>query len=279
MSLIFNKENVMESKQMKLEDLIPEMSTMLENALKDKEEIREEIKNVVLKNSAGPQYGAVRVCNFPIGEVNKRSDESDVYCEHYKICPIYINNLRESIGQKCLFEVQKVEQLTSELVEDLGINTMTDHNDKRMLGELVTYSLIEDRAISNLACNSLQMTNITIGKNGKTFQTVQNINLQTIQMMNNLKTKVREKLIATRLERAKLNIEKQKVINTDGAQKLKNKLREIEQKLKPQKGIGLLIKESEEKTEVIDLTRPFEKEEKKKEAVVSASISFEDMFD
>ena len=48
MSLIFNKENVMESKQMKLEDLIPEMSTMLENALKDKEEIREEIKKTSL---------------------------------------------------------------------------------------------------------------------------------------------------------------------------------------------------------------------------------------
>ena len=149
------------------------------------------------------------------------------------------------------------------------------------------YCLIEDRAVASLACNSIEMTNITYGKNGVTYEKIQNIHLNTITVMNNLKTKVREKLVATKSDRLKMNLEKQKVVNADGAAKLKNKFREIDKKLKPSKGIGLINQENkkdifedeEEKyedkkeIEVIDIT---EKNEEKKE--ITSFVSFEDMF-
>ena len=84
-----------------------------------------------------------------------------------------------------------------------------------------------------------------------------------------------------------MNLEKQKVVNADGATKLKNKFREIDKKLKPSKGIGLINQENkkdifedeEEKyedkkeIEIIDIT---EKNEEKKET--TSFVSFEDMF-
>ena len=274
-------------KELKLEDIFPNLPDLLQKAIETNEEIKKEVFDEVFKTVTGPQFNAVRLCNFPLEEVKKKSDESDVFCEHYKICPIFLNGIRESIGTKCLFEIQKVEQLTNELIDDLGVNVLTDHNDRRMIGELVMYCLIEDRAVASLACNSIEMTNITYGKNGVTYEKIQNIHLNTITVMNNLKTKVREKLVATKFDRLKMNLEKQKVVNADGATKLKNKFKEIDKKLKPSKGIGLINQENkkdifedeEEKyedkkeIEVIDIT---EKNEEKKET--TSFVSFEDMF-
>ena len=274
-------------KELKLEDIFPNLPDLLQKAIETNEEIKKEVFDEVFKTVTGPQFNAVRLCNFPLEEVKKKSDESDVFCEHYKICPIFLNGIRESIGTKCLFEIQKVEQLTNELIDDLGVNVLTDHNDRRMIGELVMYCLIEDRAVASLACNSIEMTNITYGKNGVTYEKIQNIHLNTITVMNNLKTKVREKLVATKSDRLKMNLEKQKVVNADGAAKLKNKFREIDKKLKPLKGIGLINQENkkdifedkEEKyedkkeIEVIDIT---ERNEEKKET--TSFVSFEDMF-
>src|SRR5574343_35764 len=276
----------LKQKELKLEDIFPNLPELLQKAIETNEEIKKEVFDEVFKTVTGPQFNAVRLCNFPLEEIKKKSDESDVFCEHYKICPIFLNGIRESIGTKCLFEIQKVEQLTNELIDDLGVNVLTDHNDRRMIGELVMYCLIEDRAVASLACNSIEMTNITYGKNGVTYEKIQNIHLNTITVMNNLKTKVREKLVATKSDRLKMNLEKQKVVNADGAAKLKNKFREIDKKLKPSKGIGLINKENkkdmfedEEKyedkkeIEVIDIT---EKNEEKKET--TSFVSFEDMF-
>ena len=274
-------------KELKLEDIFPNLPDLLQKAIETNEEIKKEVFDEVFKTVTGPQFNAVRLCNFPLEEVKKKSDESDAFCEHYKICPIFLNGIRESIGTKCLFEIQKVEQLTNELIDDLGVNVLTDHNDRRMIGELVMYCLIEDRAVASLACNSIEMTNITYGKNGVTYEKIQNIHLNTITVMNNLKTKVREKLVATKYDRLKMNLEKQKVVNADGATKLKNKFKEIDKKLKPSKGIGLINQENkkdifedeEEKyedkkeIEVIDIT---EKNEEKKET--TSFVSFEDMF-
>lgn len=274
-------------KELKLEDIFPNLPDLLQKAIETNEGIKKEVFDEVFKTVTGPQFNAVRLCNFPLEEIKKKSDESDAFCEHYKICPIFLNGIRESIGTKCLFEIQKVEQLTNELIDDLGVNVLTDHNDRRMIGELVVYCLIEDRAVASLACNSIEMTNITYGKNGVTYEKIQNIHLNTITVMNNLKTKVREKLVATKSDRLKMNLEKQKVVNADGAAKLKNKFREIDKKLKPSKGIGLINQENkkdifedeEEKyedkkeIEIIDIT---EKNEEKKET--TSFVSFEDMF-
>src|SRR5574343_858042 len=264
----------LKQKELKLEDIFPNLPELLQKAIETNEEIKKEVFDEVFKTVTGPQFNAVRLCNFPLEEVKKKSDESDVFCEHYKICPIFLNGIRESIGTKCLFEIQKVEQLTNELIDDLGVNVLTDHNDRRMIGELVMYCLIEDRAVASLACNSIEMTNITYGKNETTYEKIQNIHLNTITIMNNLKTKVREKLVATKSDRLKMNLEKQKVVNADGAAKLKNKFREIDKKLKPSKGIGLINKEN--KKSMFEAEE--EKYEDKKEKETTYFVSFEDMF-
>ena len=128
------------------------------------------------------------------------------------------------------------------------------------------------------------MTNITYGKNGTTYEKIQNVHLNTITIMNNLKTKVREKLVATKSDRLKMNLEKQKVVNADGAAKLKSKFKEIDKKLKPLKGIGLIQPQNNEKQnkekEIIDVQeiQEIKKEEKIKPQEKTSFISFEDMF-
>ena len=104
--------------------------------------------------------------------------------------------------------------------------------------------------------------------------------------MNNLKTKVREKLVATKSDRLKMNLEKQKVVNADGAAKLKSKFKEIDKKLKPLKGIGLIQPQNNEKQnkekeiEIIDVQeiQEIKQEEKIKPQEKTSFISFEDMF-
>src|SRR5574343_181724 len=264
----------LKQKELKLEDIFPNLPELLQKAIETNEEIKKEVFDEVFKTVTGPQFNAVRLCNFPLEEIKKKSDESDVFFEHYKICPIFLNGIRESIGTKCLFEIQKVEQLTNELIDDLGVNVITDHNARRMIGELVMYCLIEDRAVASLACNSIEMTNITYGKNGTTYEKIQNVHLNTITIMKNLKTKVREKLVATKSDRLKMNLEKQKVVNADGAAKLKSKFREIDKKLKPSKGISLINQKN--KKSMFEAEE--EKYEDKKEKETTYFVSFEDMF-
>lgn len=224
-------------KDIELLDIMPELPNVLMTVIETKENLKEEIKKQIMQDMKGPQYSAVRVCKFPI---DKDKESEDMHCEHYQICSMYTNNITEVIGMKCPFEVQKVEQLTNELIQDLEIDIMNDHNDRRMLGELVTYSLIEDRAIASLATSSLQMTNVTYGKGTVSYERVQNIHLATITQMNKLKITVREKLIATKSDRVKMNMEKAKVINSGATQKLREKIKNVEQKLKPKGGIGLI---------------------------------------
>ena len=280
-------------KELNLDDIFPNLPELLQKAIEEKEDIKKDIFEEVFKTVTGPQYNAVRICNFPVEKTKKWDENNDEFCEHYKICPMYNNQIRESVGNQCLFEVQKVEQLTNELIEDLGVNVLTDHNDRRMIGELVMYCLIEDRAIASLACNSIEMTKITKGKNGTTYEKTQNIHLTTISTMNALKTKVREKLVATKSDRLKMNIEKQKVVNADATAKIKSKLREVERKLKPSGGIGLISPELKKETfkaiqepipdkpetiEVIDVTEVVEKKQETKKEEMATTISFEDMF-
>lgn len=277
-------------KELSFEDIFPDMPELIKKAITSNEELKAQIYEEVFKTVTGPQFNAVRVCNFPLEATSKFSENSDCYCEHYKMCPIFLNGIRESIGSKCLFEVQKVEQFTNELIEDLGVNVLTDHNDRRMIGELVMYCLIEDRAVASLACNSIEMTKITVGKGVKTYEKIQNIHLNTISTMNNLKTKVREKLIATKSDRMKMHLEKQKVTNVDGAAKLKSKLKEIEKKLKPQQGIGLIGNVKQEKpmekafasvkkeSEIIEIKEQIEEVELVKKEQGTETFSFEDMF-
>ena len=84
-----------------------------------------------------------------------------------------------------------------------------------------------------------------------------------------------------------MNLEKQKVVNADGAAKLKSKFKEIDKKLKPLKGIGLIQQQQENKKqneekeiEIIDVQeiQEIKKEEKIKPQEKTSFISFEDMF-
>lgn len=281
-----------------LSDLFPELPEVIKDAVKSKTELEEDIKRIVYNDIKGPQFNAVRLCMFPLKiqknekviikgkevgfkEVEvyheKVNKDSSTWCENHALCPVCMNGISDMLGKRCMFEVREVEQLTMELIQDLSIDIEADHTDRRLLGELVVYSVLEKRAISKLASTSLESTKVTIGKNTKTYEKIQNINLSTIEQMAKLKEKARTKLVATKADRIKLNKEKKRIAG-DGTAKVVEKIREAESRIKTKKGIGLIPGIVEEKIpkEKIEIIEADFIEEKKEIPTSGEEQSFED---
>ena len=164
--------------------------------------------------------------------------------------------MKEVVGQRCPFEVHKVEVLTKELIEDLEIDTSTDHNDRRMLGELIVCTLIEERAIRGLTSKSLIDVKTTFSKAGKTYEKVNNTYLDILKNQGIQKNKLREKLVATKADRVKLNLKKAKFLRNVKTEKTLELMKEAEAILKPN-GIGLISNSDENAPEapVIDVAK------------------------
>ena len=181
-----------------------------------------------------------QVATIPDVNDGKPDKFNDDLCESYKICPLFMNKAAP-VGKLCPLEKFKVNRITQELINELDIDIFEDYTDKYIIGELVTYSLIEDRAARALASSSLGLTTITLGKNGKEYKKTKSFFLDVISEMGKRKADSRKSLIATRDE-------KQRIKNEKGVGQNKDKFDELVSLIENRnnkKNNGLLFSEAE----------------------------------
>ena len=190
------------SPDIKIEDLFPDLPHAITEIIENDILKKEEIKAWVDSEVKGAQFNAIRLCCIPSEDDLQPNKYNDDLCESYKICPLY-NQGHAPVGKLCALEKFKVSRITHELVEELKIDIFSDYTDKYIIGELVTYSLIEDRAARALAATSLGFTSITLGRNGKEYKKAKSFYIDIINEMRRAKADARKALIATRDEKLK----------------------------------------------------------------------------
>lgn len=203
---LFTAENDVETKEYNFEELFPDLSEEVLALIENNESKKLEITKWIDAEIKGAQFNAVRLCCIPDENDNRPDRFNDDLCESYKICPLYKEGIAP-VGKLCSLEKLKVTKITKELVDELQINIFNDYTDKYIIGELVTYSLIEDRATRALAASSLGMTSVTLGKNGKEYKKLKSFYLDIIKEMRSAKDGARKALLATREEKLKASKE------------------------------------------------------------------------
>lgn len=227
-------------KDVGIEDYFPDLPDkivkLIENDFSKKEELMKWVNSEIM----GTQFNAIRICCIPDPNDGKPDKFNDDLCESYKICPLYMNGAAPA-GKLCPLEKFKVNRITQELVNELKINIFEDYTDKYIIGELVTYSLIEDRAARALASTSLGLTTVTLGKTGKEFKKAKSFYLDIITEMGKRKYEARKALIATRDEKLKAQSDKNVNTNKDKF----NELVDLIENRNNKNNNGLLLTEAE----------------------------------
>lgn len=227
-------------KDVGIEDYFPDLPDkivkLIENDFSKKEELMKWVNSEIM----GTQFNAIRICCIPDPNDGKPDKFNDDLCESYKICPLYMNGAAPA-GKLCPLEKFKVNRITQELVNELKINIFEDYTDKYIIGELVTYSLIEDRAARALASSSLGLTTVTLGKSGKEFKKAKSFYLDIITEMGKRKYEARKALIATRDEKLKAQSDKNVNTNKDKF----NELVDLIENRNNKNNNGLLLTEAE----------------------------------
>lgn len=227
-------------KDVGIEDYFPDLPDkivkLIENDFSKKEELMKWVNSEIM----GTQFNAIRICCIPDPNDGKPDKFNDDLCESYKICPLYTNGAAPA-GKLCPLEKFKVNRITQELVNELKINIFEDYTDKYIIGELVTYSLIEDRAARALASTSLGLTTVTLGKAGKEFKKAKSFYLEIITEMGKRKYEARKALIATRDEKLKAQGDKNVNTNKDKF----NELVDLIENRNNKSNNGLLLTEAE----------------------------------
>ena len=229
-----------EGKEIGVEEYFPDLPDSIIELIEADHNKKEELVRWVNSEIMGTQFNAIRLCCIPDVNDGKPDKFNDDLCESYKICPLFMNKAAP-VGKLCPLEKFKVNRITQELINELDIDIFEDYTDKYIIGELVTYSLIEDRAARALASSSLGLTTITLGKNGKEYKKTKSFFLDVISEMGKRKADSRKSLIATRDE-------KQRIKNEKGVGQNKDKFDELVSLIENRnnkKNNGLLFSEAE----------------------------------
>ena len=229
-----------EGNEISIEEYFPDLPDSIVALVESDHQKKDELVRWVNSEIMGTQFNAIRLCCIPDVNDGKPDKFNDDLCESYKICPLYMNNAAPA-GKLCPLEKFKVNRITQELINELDIDIFEDYTDKYIIGELVTYSLIEDRAARALASSSLGLTTITLGKNGKEYKKAKSFYLEVISEMGKRKADSRKSLIATRDEKQRLKNEKGVGQNKDKFDELVNMIENRNNKTNN----GLLLSEAE----------------------------------
>lgn len=125
-------------------------------------------------------------------------------CEIAHKCPLIALGKKTPVGSPCPIETHAVEQMTKELVDDLGINP-DNAVDMAQVGEIVRFALLEMRADIVFA-NSTVMTERVAGfdaDGAPIFQDQLNPIFSLYEKTSKAKEKLRASLIATREAKSK----------------------------------------------------------------------------
>ena len=193
--------------EISIKEYFPDLPNQISELIQTDAVAKQEVTKWLHDEVMGAQFNSVRLCCIPKEEDKFPGSFNDELCESYKICPLFRNNLAPN-GNLCPIEKFKVTKLTNELVSELEVDIFSDYTDKYIIGELVTYSMIEDRAVRALGALSLGLTSITMGRSSKTYTKAKSYLIDVINDMKKAKADSRKTLLATREEKLKVKMAK-----------------------------------------------------------------------
>lgn len=121
-------------------------------------------------------------------ELLKKIKNNERNCPNHRNCPLYKNELIKK-GEKCLLELADAQDLVAKYCKELEIKP-EDYNDQVMLNQLVTTSLLSNRALTGLSAGALVEQVVTVGNGGTKYDTKINENLIALEKSMNLSDKI-----------------------------------------------------------------------------------------
>jgi nucleoside diphosphate kinase len=217
-----------------LDDLFPTIKDDVKDMIKKDKDIKKEMETWLKNEMSGMQFNAVRYCKIPEEESGEfYSQHDNGICESYRVCPFYRQGIAP-VGDFCPLEMLVVKRTTEDLIKELEINIYEDVTDAILVGEIVTFTLLEQRAVRGLACTSLGFSTYCDTKFGRDYMREKSYYLDVIKEMQLTKDRLRKSLVATREEKLKLKKNKSLVESED-------KYKELLSKIKKERNLGVVI--------------------------------------
>lgn len=160
-------------------------------------------------------------------ELLKKIKNNERSCPNHRNCPLYKNQLIKK-GEKCLLELADAQDLVAKYCKELEIKP-EDYNDQVMLNQLVTTSLLSNRALIGLSSGSLVEQVVTVGNGGTKYDTKINENLIVFEKSMNLSDKIKKALVMNRDDKIKLKKLKEGKNQEDVINNVKNVIKEVEE--------------------------------------------------
>lgn len=160
-------------------------------------------------------------------ELLKKIKSNERNCPNHRNCPLYKNQLIKK-GEKCLLELADAQDLVAKYCKELEIKP-EDYNDQVMLNQLVTTSLLSNRALTGLSSGALVEQVVTVGNGGTKYDTKINENLIALEKAMNLSDKIKKALVMNRDDKIKLKKLKEGKTQEDVVNNVKTVMKKAEE--------------------------------------------------
>lgn len=233
----------------KISELFPDVTEELKCLIEAKAELKRGILNHMLRDTAGHQFNAIRLCSVPEDykpyeeEVEELEDQLDTFddddnrrkviykqikklerkikklkdphkfldtvCESYKCCPLYRNGTAPE-GCSCPFEYKLVCDWTEGYLSEFEIDITKQGADKSLISQLVVSDLIIYRCMKAIASTSLIDVGEKMSQFGLVYEKQVNAYLDIKEKEAKNKLKILNNMIGTRADKKRFKVEDKK---------------------------------------------------------------------
>lgn len=238
-----------------INELFPNVERELKEIIELKEELKQGIVNHLIRDAAGHQFNAIRLCSVPepyddledeLEEYNEQLEELDredqryqdvlkkarklerqikklkdphkyldTVCESFKSCPLFRSGDAPN-GCLCPFEYKLVSDWTEGYLKEFDVHIAIQGVDKSIISQLVVSDLIIYRCMKAIATTSLIDISEKPTEFGVSYEKKVNSYLEIKEKESKNKMKLLSNMVATRHDKKKFRIEDKK------SDKLKN---------------------------------------------------------
>ena len=225
-----------------LED--PSIDERLRHELQKPGDLRLKVSQWLSKQGDGNQFNSVKICRvelidyesldldtitdeFELKQIRRKIAENQRACGHHIVCPMYRGGAVVAHSE-CILELMEAKRITASLMIELDVSE-DDYNDKMMLDQIVSLSLINQRATRDLAAGNLIDDIKTYTKMGLKVETKINDNLLIIDKTQAQIDRLRKHLLLTREDKARFKQLKKQSEERTVNEQVKSKIKEAEE--------------------------------------------------
>ncbi|MGL4866344.1 MULTISPECIES: hypothetical protein [Bacteria] len=249
MSFKLKQAAIGELEKYNMDDLFPNVENELIKIINMKEELKQGIVNHLIRDAAGHQFNAIRLCSVPepydefeeelediqsdLEELDKEDPRysdlakkarklerkikklkdphkyMDTVCESFKNCPLFKSGDAPE-GCLCPFEYKLVSDWTEGYLKEFDVHIAVQGVDKSIVSQLVVSDLIIYRCMKAIASTSLVDISEKPTEFGISYEKKINSYLDIKEKESKNKLKLLNNMIATRSDKKRFKVEDKK---------------------------------------------------------------------